>query len=51
MNKYTKRNQFAGLATVLMAAFPMNALAQDAISFLMKPIRRCAAPVPSSSSW
>ena len=34
MNKYTKRNQFAGLATVLMAAFPMNALAQDAISFL-----------------
>lgn len=34
MNKYTKRNQFAGMATVLMAAFPMNALAQDAISFL-----------------
>lgn len=34
MNKYTKRNQFAGLAAVLMAAFPMNALAQDAISFL-----------------
>lgn len=34
MNKYTKRNQFAGLATVLMASFPMNALAQDAISFL-----------------
>lgn len=34
MNKYTKRNQFSGLATVLMAAFPMNALAQDAISFL-----------------
>lgn len=34
MNKFKKRNQFMGMATVLMAAFPMNALAQDAISFL-----------------
>ena len=34
MNRYRKRNQIAGMATVLMAAFPMNALAQDAISFL-----------------
>jgi len=34
MNRYRKRNQIAGMATVLMAVFPMNALAQDAISFL-----------------
>ena len=34
MNRYRKRNQIAGMATILMAVFPMNALAQDAISFL-----------------
>ena len=34
MNKYRRRNQFAGMLTVLMAVFPMNALAQDAITFL-----------------
>lgn len=34
MKRYRKRNQIAGMATVLMAVFPMNALAQDAISFL-----------------
>ena len=34
MNKYKRRNQIMGVATVLAAAFPMNALAQDAISFL-----------------
>lgn len=34
MNRYRKRNQIAGMATVLMAVFPMNALEQDAISFL-----------------